>query len=129
MTTAAMALPLLGLRITAGPLEMRGITDDLLGPLADLAIKGIHHPDDMPFSVPRSGAPAAELPRNIGQFYWGRRAAFSPAAWSAELAVFREGELVGVQGMVTRDYLVTRCAETGSWLGRGFQGRGIGTAM
>jgi RimJ/RimL family protein N-acetyltransferase len=129
MTTAAMALPLLGLRITAGPLELRGITDDLLGPLTDLALKGIHPPDEMPFSVPWTAAPAAELPRNVAQFHWGRRAAFSPAAWSAELAVFRDGELVGVQGMETCDYLVTRCAETGSWLGREFQGRGIGTAM
>jgi hypothetical protein len=48
MTTAAMALPVLGLRITAGPLELRGVTDDLLGPLADLAIEGIHAPDAMP---------------------------------------------------------------------------------
>jgi hypothetical protein len=28
MTTAAAALPLLGLRITAGTVELRGITDD-----------------------------------------------------------------------------------------------------
>jgi hypothetical protein len=35
-TTAATALPLLSLRITAGPVELRGITDDLLRPLADL---------------------------------------------------------------------------------------------
>jgi hypothetical protein len=55
MTTAATALPLLGLRITAGPVELRGMTDDLLGPLADLAINGIHDPDLMPFS--RDSAP------------------------------------------------------------------------
>ena len=29
----------------------------------------------------------------------------------------------------TSDYLVTRTGETGSWLSRRFQGRGIGTAM
>lgn len=39
-TTVETALPLLGLRITAGPIELRGITDDLLGPLADLAVTG-----------------------------------------------------------------------------------------
>lgn len=129
MTTVATALPLLGLRITAGPLGLRGITDDLLGPLTDLAIEGIHAPDAMPFSTPWTLAPAEELPRNFAQFYWSRRAAFSVAAWGAELAVFWEGELAGVQGMETHDYLVTRTAETGSWLGRRFQGRGIGTAM
>jgi RimJ/RimL family protein N-acetyltransferase len=45
------------------------------------------------------------------------------------LAVRHEGTLVGVQGLETRDYLVTRTGETGSWLGQQFHGRGIGTAM
>jgi RimJ/RimL family protein N-acetyltransferase len=35
----------------------------------------------------------------------------------------------GSQGFGTADYLVTRTGETGSWLSRRFQGRGIGTAM
>ena len=33
------------------------------------------------------------------------------------------------QGFTTSDYLVTRTGETGSWLGREHQGRGIGTRM
>ena len=78
MTTAATALPLLGLRITAGPVELRGVTDDLLGPLAALAINGIHEPDFMPFFVPWSIAPAEEMPRNMAQFHWGQRAGFFP---------------------------------------------------
>jgi RimJ/RimL family protein N-acetyltransferase len=129
MTTAATALPLLGLRITAGPVELRGITDDLLGPLADLAINGIHDPGFMPFGIPWSIAPAEEMPRNTAQFHWGQRANFSPARWSMDLAVFYNGELAGSQGFGTRDFLITRIGETGSWLGREFQGRGIGTAM
>ena len=129
MTTAATALPLLGLRIAAGPVELRGVTDDLLGPLAELAIKGIHDPDYMPFFVPWSMAPAEEMPRNMAQFHWGQRAAFSPEKWSIDLAVFYDGQLVGSQGYGTRDFLVTRIGETGSWLGREFHGRGIGTAM
>jgi len=129
MTTAATALPLLGLRIAAGPVELRGVTDDLLGPLAELAIKGVHDPDYMPFFVPWSVAPAEEMPRNMAQFHWGQRAAFSPEKWSIDLAVFHDGQLVGSQGFGTRDFLVTRIGETGSWLGREFHGRGIGTAM
>lgn len=129
MTTATTALPLLGLRIAAGPVELRGVTDDLLGPLAELAIKGIHDPDYMPFFVPWSTAPAEEMPRNMAQFHWGQRAAFSPEKWSIDLAVFYDGQLVGSQGYGTRDFLVTRIGETGSWLGREFHGRGIGTAM
>jgi RimJ/RimL family protein N-acetyltransferase len=129
MTTAATALPLLGLRITAGPLELRGITDDLIGPLADLAIKGIHDPDFMPFFVPWSVKPADEMPRSLAQYHWGQRARFSPDKWSMDLAVFFDGELVGSQGFHAQDFLITRVGETGSWLGREFQGRGIGTAM
>ena len=129
MTTVADAFPVLGLRISAGPLELRGITDDLLGGLADLAVAGIHDPGAMPFFVPWSTAPADELPRNLAQYHWGVRARFAPSAWSLELAVLWEGELVGVQGISTKDYLVTRTGETGSWLGRQYHGRGIGTAM
>jgi RimJ/RimL family protein N-acetyltransferase len=129
MTTAATALPLLALRITAGPVELRGITDDLIGPLADLAIKGIHDPDFMPFNVPWSFKSADEMPRSVAQYHWGERARFSPDNWTMDLAVFFDGELVGSQGCGARDFLITRVGETGSWLGREFQGRGIGTAM
>ncbi|HUN30585.1 MAG TPA: GNAT family N-acetyltransferase [Trebonia sp.] len=129
MTAIETVLPLLGLRITAGPVELRGITDDLIGPLADLATAGIHDPDAMPFSVPWSLTPPAEMPRAVARYHWGTRAEFSPAKWAANLAVFWDGELAGSQGIFTSDYLITRTGETGSWLGRGFQGRGIGTAM
>jgi RimJ/RimL family protein N-acetyltransferase len=128
MTTAATALPLLALRITAGPVELRGITDELLGPLADLATD-IHDPDFMPFTFPWSLTAAPGMPRNVAQYHWGNRARFSTERWNADLAVFFDGELVGAQGFGTADYLVTRTGETGSWLGRRFQGRGIGTAM
>jgi RimJ/RimL family protein N-acetyltransferase len=129
MTTAATALPLLGLRITAGPVELRGITDDLLGPLTDLALNGIHDPDFMPFSVPWTLESAEALPRSFAQYHWGTRSRFSPEQWTMNLAVLFDGILVGTQGFITDDFLVTRGGETGSWLGREFHGRGIGTAM
>ena len=128
MTTAAAALPLLALRITAGPVELRGITDDLLRPLADRATD-IHAPDFMPFSFPWSLTPAPDMPRSVAQYHWGKRASFSPAQWTADFAVFYDDELVGTQGFSTKDYLVTHGGETGSWLNRRFHSRGIGTAM
>jgi RimJ/RimL family protein N-acetyltransferase len=128
MTTAATALPLLGLRMTAGPVELRGITDDLLSPLAELATD-IHDRDFMPFTFPWSLTPAPDMARSVAQYHWGNRSRFSPAHWTADLAVFYEGELCGSQGFSTSGYLVTRTGETGSWLNRRFQGRGIGTAM
>jgi RimJ/RimL family protein N-acetyltransferase len=128
MSTAPPALPLLALRITAGPVELRGITDDLLGPIADLALD-IHDRDFMPFFGSWSLSSPRDMPRVVAQYYWGLRASFSPAKWSADFAVFYAGELVGVQGFATADYLILRTGETGSWLGRRFQGKGIGTAM
>src|SRR5579859_6522351 len=100
MTTAATALPLLGLRISAGPVELRGITDDLLKPLADLAIAGIHDPDFMPFSTPWSLTPPPDMPLSLAQYHWRNRAEFSPDGWTADFAVFWEGELVGSQGIM-----------------------------
>lgn len=129
MADVAEALPLLGLRIAAGPLELRGITDDILGDLADLAQAGIHAPDAMPFAVPWSTTPSGEFAASFARYHWGVRAGFSPEKWSLDLAVFHDGRLVGCQGISTTDYLVTRTGETGSWLGRASQGQGIGTAM
>lgn len=125
----ADVLPLLGLRITAGPIELRGITDDLLPALIALVREGIHDPARMPFTFPWTDAPAAELPLRFAQYHWNGRATWSPEKWELNLAVFHDGALVGVQGLSTHDYLVTRQGETGSWLGREHQGRGIGTAM
>ena len=83
----------------------------------------------MPFAFPWSLTPAVEMPLSMAQHHWGKRASFTPAKWSADFAVFYDGELVGSQGFITDDYLVKRGGETGSWLNRRFQGRGIGTAM
>ncbi len=128
-TTAETALPLLGLRITAGPIELQGITDDLLGPLAGLAAEGISSPDGPPFLTPWKTEPHQDLPRFFAQYYWQLRADFSPDRWTAPLAVLRDGEPAGVQELFGDKYLVNRTTETGSWLARPFRGCGLGTAM
>ena len=122
-------LPALGLRITAGPIELRGLSDDDLAELAELAGRGVHPPERMPFTFPWTDAPPEEFPLRFAQYHWRTRADFSPDAWMLNLGVWHDGTLVGVQGLNTTKYLVTRTGETGSWLGREHQGRGIGTAM
>ena len=121
--------PPLGLRITAGPVELRGITDDDLVLLCALAEAGVHPPEEMPFYVPWTAAPPGELARNTAAHHWQNRATWSTTSWSLELGVRYDGELVGCQGLRTSNYLVTRTGETGSWLGLPHQGRGIGTLM
>ncbi len=121
--------PALGLVVRAGPVELRGITDDLLPKLADIAAAGIHDAASMPFSVPWTDVEPADFATSFAAYHWRCRADFSVGDWSLNLAVFHEGDLVGMQGLAAKHYLVTRSAETGSWLGRAHQGRGIGTAM
>ncbi len=121
--------PLYALRITAGPLELRVVRDEDIEPLVALAEDGIHDPAAMPFSVPWSAAPADELPLSMAQHYWSSRAGQTRAAWSLECVVRRDGEVVGIQAIDTKDFLVTRTGETGSWLARRFHGQGIGTLM
>jgi RimJ/RimL family protein N-acetyltransferase len=125
----AEVFPALGLRITAGPLELRGLVDADLARLAALAELGIHDPAAMPFYQPWTQVPAEKLPGNFVQYHWRTRAEFSPEKWELNLGVWRDGELLGVQGVGTEHFLVTRTGETGSWLGRRHQGKGIGTAM
>lgn len=125
----ADAFPPLGLRIEAGSLVLRPITDEVLPQLIEVALAGVHEAGAMPFYVPWTDAPAERLPANIALYHWGLRAAWSPERWNLELAVEDEGRIVGVQAFFTSDYLVTRSGETGSWLGLAHQGRGIGTRM
>jgi RimJ/RimL family protein N-acetyltransferase len=127
--TLADLSPMLGLRITAGPLELRGITDDHLVSLCELAEHGVHPPGEMPFQVPWTEAPAGELARNAAAYHWRCRAEFSVDSWNLELGTWYDGVLVGTQGFRASSYLVTRSGWTGSWLGMSHQGRGIGTLM
>ena len=123
------AYPPFGLRIEAGPLVLRPITDEVLPELVDLALAGIHDPEFMPFQVPWTDTPRAELPGAFARYHWGLRSAWSRDRWHLEFAVEHAGRIVGIQAFATEHYLVTRTGETGSWLGREFHGQGIGTAM
>jgi RimJ/RimL family protein N-acetyltransferase len=121
--------PLFGLQVVAGPLNLRVVRDADIPSLVELAERGIHEPDAMPFLFPWSVAPHDELCRNMATHYWESRSRISPQRWSLELVVRWNSTIVGMQDYSTRNSLVTRTGETGSWLGRDFQGRGIGTAM
>ena len=134
-TTAAcgMALvdhwPFFGLRVATPRLELRYPDDQLCVELGELAVRGIHDPAAMPFSIPWTEAPAAELPRNSLQWHWRARSELSPAKWHLDLAVLVDGAPVGVQGLMATRFPERGGVETGSWLGRAHQGTGIGTEM
>ncbi len=69
------------------------------------------------------------LVRGTLQHHWSVRAALGPDDWTITFLVRQEGEVVGTQGLSGKDYGTTREVSTGSWLGRGHQGRGIGSEM
>jgi RimJ/RimL family protein N-acetyltransferase len=123
------AWPFFALALETPRLVLRVPRDEDLVELGRLAAAGVHPPDEMPFFVPWTDAPADELPRRVLQYHWGQRAALAPAAWTLDLAVLADGAIVGSQGISARDFAVSRTVSTGSWLGRASQGRGIGTEM
>ena len=129
MTTPSDLWPPSGLVVSSGDLTLTPITDDDLPGLVDLVRSGIHGPDDHPFLTEWTRTPAESLPMTFAAHHWSQRAAFSAEHVAVDLAVRRDGELVGTQGFSGGPYAVTRSAETGSWLARRFQGQGIGTRM
>jgi RimJ/RimL family protein N-acetyltransferase len=121
--------PLFDLEVRTPRLTLRAVTDELAVELAALAARGIHDPSTMPFAVPWTDVPSPELERNTLQFYWRLRSELGPASWNLALAAIVDGVVVGTTGPFAHDFGVTRTFETGSWLGREFQGQGLGTEM
>lgn len=121
--------PLVGLRLTTPRLELRLPSPEELADLADLAAGGIHDPDVTPFIVQWTDAPPAAVARSAIQYYWRQMGAWTPRDWSLNLTVFCDGVVVGQQSVAARDLTITREVYTGSWLGRRYQGQGIGTEM
>ncbi|MFI6425958.1 GNAT family N-acetyltransferase [Promicromonospora sp. NPDC050880] len=121
--------PPFGLRVACADLELRLPDDAELATLADLAVAGVHEPGRRPFLVPWNVGTPEEVRRGVLQYHWAARGRTAPEAWALELAVFRDGEPVGVQSVAATDYPVTRSAGTGSWLGLAHHGQGLGKRM
>ncbi len=125
--------PLFGLRLRTPNLELRVPTPEDLDALADLAAEGVHDPAVMPFQVPWTDAEPAERARATIQWQWGSRAGWRPDRWRLGLAVLSGPPdarvVVGTQEVAAKDFAVLREVATGSWLGRRFHRRGIGTEM
>jgi RimJ/RimL family protein N-acetyltransferase len=121
--------PVFDLRIRTPRLELRLPTDADLVELATLTGDGIHDPDQMPFSVPWTDLPSPARERGLLQWNWSKRATFAPDDWWIDLAVSDGTRLLGVQGLFAVQFPLLRTVQTGSWLARAHQGRGIGREM
>jgi RimJ/RimL family protein N-acetyltransferase len=120
---------LFGLRLRLGDVELRLPTDLELGDLVDLAVEGVHDEGLTPFDSDWTRADPVVLRRNLLQHNWQIRGAWKPEGWKLNLGVFERGALAGCQQISAERFPIRRQVATFSWLGRRFQGRGIGTAM
>ena len=110
-------------------LELRWPTDADLLALAELAEGGVHDPGVQPFNVPWTDQPPQERARGTLQYHWSCWASWDRQDWRLNLAVARDGKVVGSQSISARQFAITREVATGSWLGMAHHGRGTGTQM
>ena len=121
--------PLYGIRVVTPRLELRYVDEELGVKLAALAERGIHDPSFMPFAMPWTDVDAEFLRPNTLKFYWSCRAETEPNHWTLPFAVLAQGVVVGSSGLSSDDFPVLRQFETGSWLGREYQGQGLGREL
>lgn len=121
--------PFFRLSITTPRLELRYPSLEDLDELARRAAEGVHEAGAMPFLYPWTEAGPAERARSTLQYHFRQWGELSPDKWSLDFVVVLDGQVVGTQALTGTDFAVLRQAGSGSWLGRRFQGRGIGTEM
>ena len=117
--------PLLGLSLATPDLELRLPTDEELAELAEVATQGIHPSDYMPFVTPWTAGTPKEVARTVVQSFWRRAAEWQPDNWSLGLAVFKDGQPIGIQAMRSKNFAITREVATGSWLGERLPAAGL----
>ena len=110
-------------------LALRYPSDEDLAVLATIPSEGIHEPGRQPFRVAWTEVESPRRERESLQWWWSKRASWSVDDWWLSLAVVIDGQPVGVQDLVAKNFVTLRSVTTGSWLVRRAQGRGIGTEM
>lgn len=121
--------PLFDLEVRTPRLTLRYIDDAIGTELATVAVGGVHDAGWTPFAVPWTDAPVDEIGPNSFRHWWKCRFETSVDDWNINLAVIADGVAVGASGLGAIHFPTTRWFETGSWLGRDFQGRGLGTEL
>jgi RimJ/RimL family protein N-acetyltransferase len=122
--------PLRGLRLRTPRLELRLGSRDELVEVHELARRGIHPPEEMPFENPWTDRSAEEdFVERAVEFHEAALRDWQPGRWSFNPLIFFEGRPIGSQGMRAEDFSQRREVDTGSWLGQAFQRQGLGTEM
>jgi RimJ/RimL family protein N-acetyltransferase/ribosomal protein S18 acetylase RimI-like enzyme len=122
--------PLTKLRVRTPRLELRLPTVAELRALARVAQAGIHDAERMPFAVAwTDSAGEAGFEDGFVEHQAAELRDWRPDAWVLNLVAFADGQPIGSQALRGRRFAEERTVDTGSWLGRPWQGRGLGTEM
>ncbi len=122
--------PLYGLTLRTPRLELRLGTPADVEELGELARRGIHPPDEMPFAVAWSDRiREPSFATEFAAYHAAGLSSWSPESWRLDLLTWEGPDLVGTQSILAEGFSNQRAVGTGSWLGKAFQGRGIGTEM
>lgn len=119
--------PLSALRLTTPRLELRWPTIEDLDALGDRGAEGVHDADFMPFFSQWTDGDPQSVARRVLQRHWTALGAWTPEDWTLYLAVTQNGTVIGVQSIGARNFAQTREVLVTAWLGRRFQGQGLGT--
>jgi RimJ/RimL family protein N-acetyltransferase len=118
--------PISGLRVTTPRVELRWPQLDDLDALSRCAVEGVHDPDFMPFFSQWTDGPPEVVGRRVLQRHWTSLGAWSPSDWTLYLVVVHEGVIVGSQSVGALRFATTREVLVTAWLGRRYQGQGLG---
>jgi len=121
--------PLFDLRIRTPRLELRVPTDDDLLALARVGREGIVPEGKTVFMVPWDQLPSPAFERQFLLHWWAARGRWSPANWGIGFAVVADGQPIGMQDLMARDFAIRKTVLTASWLAARYQGHGYGTEM
>lgn len=115
------------LRLTTSHLELRHLIEADLGALAAIL------PDDAEQDPSLTSYPGLDPVRTRGvkvhQDYWRARGNWRAESWALSFAVYRDGELIGYQGLEGDDFPTLRTVDSSSFLIPGVRGQGLGKQM
>jgi RimJ/RimL family protein N-acetyltransferase len=119
--------PMFNLRLTTPDLHLKHLTE------ADLASLAAILPDDAEQDPSSTSYPGLDRDRNRGvvvhQDYWRARGNWRPESWALSFGVFRDGEIVGYQGLEGDDFVRLRTVDSSSFLTGAARGHGLGKQM
>ncbi|MFM6973714.1 MAG: GNAT family N-acetyltransferase [Agromyces sp.] len=121
--------PAAGVRMRAGSVELLWMSDELALEVAEVAVRGIHAEDYLPFNSPWTQGNPTEIRRSVLYWIWTMRGTADTPNPHLTYAVLVDGKPAGIQSVVAQDWQTLREISTGSWLGSEFQGHGVGTRM